>query len=150
MKIAAARGHMTRDDLIEVARWKWRGGATRKLCAQNTEAEVKEITSVSFAAESERLRIGALLSLHGVQWPMASVILHFVFPDRYPILDIRAMNTVGGSTNYTLARWNEYAELCRKTAAEHKVSMRDLDRALWAYDKDRENKEKDRLRSEIT
>ena len=31
MEAAAQRGHMTRDDLIEVAKWKWRGGATRKL-----------------------------------------------------------------------------------------------------------------------
>ena len=136
MKAAAALGHMTRDDLIEVAKWKWRGGATRKLCAKNTEAEVEEISGISFAAKSERLRIGALLTLHGVQWPMASVILHFAFPDRYPILDVRAMNTTGGSTYYTLEKWNEYVALCRKTAAEHNVSMRTLDKALWAYDKD--------------
>lgn len=66
MVASAQRGHMTRQDLIEVAKWKWRGGATRKLCSQNTEAEVKEITGVSFSATSERLRIGALLSLDGV------------------------------------------------------------------------------------
>ncbi len=133
MEAAANRGHMTRGDLIAVARWKWRGGRTRQLCGQNTDAEVEEITCVSFAAESERLRIGALLALRGVQWPMASVILHFAFPDRYPILDIRAMNTVGGSTHYTFERWLEYVELCRATAQEHRITMRTLDRALWAF-----------------
>lgn len=135
MEAAARRGHMTRDDLIEVARWKWRGGATRKLCSQNSEAEVEEITGISFAAKTERLRIGALLALHGVQWPMASVILHFAFPDRYPILDVRAMNTVGTSTHYTFEKWLEYTKLCREFAAKHDVNMRTLDKALWAYDK---------------
>ncbi len=135
MEAAAQRGHMTQADLVEVARWKWRGGRTRQLCSQNTEAEVREITGVSFAAESERLRIGALLALRGVQWPMASVILHFAFPDRYPILDVRAMNTVGGSTLYTFEKWLEYCELCRATAKRHDVSMRTLDKALWAFDK---------------
>jgi len=134
MEAAAHRGQMTREDLIEVARWKWRGGRTRQLCGQNTEAEVLEITRVSFAAEAERLRIGALLSLRGVQWPMASVILHFAFPDRYPILDVRAMKTVGGSTLYTFEKWLEYCELCRATAKRHDISMRTLDKALWAYD----------------
>ena len=135
MKDAAQRGYMKRDDLIEVARWKWRGGRTRQLCGQNSEAEVAEITSVSFAARSERLRIGALLALHGVHWPMASVVLHFAFPDRYPILDVRAMNTVGGSTLYNFKKWLEYAELCRATAKSHCITMRTLDKALWAYDK---------------
>ena len=132
MSEAARRGYMTRDDLIAVARWKWRGARTRQLCAKNTAAEVEEISRVSFAANSERLRIGVLLCLCGVQWPMASVILHFAFPDRYPILDVRAMDAVEGSTHYTYERWSQYVELCRRTAAENGVSMRTLDKALWA------------------
>lgn len=137
MLAAAHRGHITRDDLVEVAKWKWKGGRTRNLCRENSEAEVEEISAVSFAAKSERLRIGALLALRGVQWPMASVILHFAFPDKYPILDVRVMNTVGGSTLYTFEKWAEYTSLCQKTAIEFGVSLRDLDRALWAFDKER-------------
>jgi len=66
---------------------------------------------------------------------MASVILHFAFPDQYPILDVRAMNTVGGSTFYKFERWLEYLELCRTTAEGHGITMRTLDKALWALDK---------------
>ncbi|WP_421055603.1 hypothetical protein [Leisingera sp. D0M16] len=135
MEAAAQRGYMRRNDLIEVASWKWRGGRTRQLCGQNTESEVEEITRASFAAKSERLRIGALLSLRGVQWPMASVILHFAFPDRYPILDVRAMNTVGGSTHYTFEKWQVYLEMCQAEAKSHGITMRTLDKALWAFDK---------------
>jgi hypothetical protein len=135
LNAAVLRGFMTRNDLVAVARWKWRGGRTRQLAAENTEEEVREISGVSFAAYSERLRIGALLSLRGVQWPMASVILHFGFPDRYPILDVRAMNTVGGSTFYTFEKWREYFTLCRQKASEFGVSMRMLDQALWTYNK---------------
>jgi hypothetical protein len=35
MEDAAQRRHMTRDDLIAVAKWKWRGGRTHQLCSQN-------------------------------------------------------------------------------------------------------------------
>ncbi|MBA7702373.1 hypothetical protein ES703_111139 [subsurface metagenome] len=134
---ARERGFMTRDELVMVAKWKWRGGRTRQLAVQNTEEEVQEITQSAFAAKSERLRIGALLALKGVNWPMASVILHFAFPDRYPILDIRAMETVGGSTLYTFEKWLEYVKLCQATANQLGVTMRELDRALWSIDKER-------------
>lgn len=137
LQAAAARGHMTREDLIAVARWKWRGGRTRQLVAENTEEEVKEISGASFAARTERLRIGSLLSLRGVQWPMASVILHFAFPESYPILDVRATSTVGESRSYTFEKWLTYLDLCREKAHEYGVSLRVLDRALWAYDKNK-------------
>jgi hypothetical protein len=88
--IAVQRGYMTREDLIDVARWKWKGGRTRQLAAGNSESEVQEASAVAFATRCERLRIGALLALRGVQWPMASVILHFAFPERYPILDSKS------------------------------------------------------------
>lgn len=135
MLAAADLGFMTQDDLIAVATWKWRGGRTRQLAAENTEDEVREITAAAFSAKSERLRIGTLLALRGVHWPMASVILHFSFPDKYPILDVRAINTVGGSKYYTFERWQAYADLCRDTARNHGVSLRTLDKALWAADK---------------
>ena len=69
---------------------------------------------------------------------MASTILHFVFPECYPIIDIRAMSTLGGPDpsrfNRDFEKWKEYYELCRNTAKEYGVSLRDLDRALWTYD----------------
>jgi hypothetical protein len=130
---ARQRGQMTKAELRRVAQWKWRGGATVRLVELNTPAEVREITSASFAAKSEKLRIGALLSLTGVSWPMASVILHFAFPRRYPILDRRAMKTVGGLTFYTFDRWEEYSDLCRRRAKQLGVSLRVLDRALWVH-----------------
>lgn len=102
---------------------------------RNAMAEIKEISAVSFATQSERLRINVLLALRGVRWPMASVILHFAFPDRYPIMDVRAMNTVGGSTHHTFEKWQEYGDLCRETAAARGGTMRELDKVLWVFDK---------------
>lgn len=126
---------MTREDLLVVAKSKWKGGRTRQLCGQNSKQDAEEITKVSFSTSSERLRIGALLALRGVQWPKASVILHFAFPTKYPILDVRAMGSVGGSTLYTFEKWQEYFRLCRQCTLEHDISMRTMDKALWAFDK---------------
>jgi len=144
MPKAAKRKYMTLDDLIAVAKWKWGGGITRQLCSRNSEAAVEEITTTSFAAamRCSDASICALLVLHGVGWPMASVILHFAFPDKYPILDKMAMKAVDGSTNYTFEQWKEYTKLCQSTAKEHDIEMRTLDKALWLCGKERYDKDK--------
>ena len=104
------------------------------LVAKNSDEDVREITSVSITANSERLRIGVLRTLEGVDWPTASAVLHFLFDDLYPILDERAMRTVGGSTSYNMDRWPQDTRLCRGKAKEYGVSLRDLDLALWVFD----------------
>ena len=129
----AKRGFLKRDDLVEVAKWKWKGGRVRNLCGGNKEEFVKECTGRSFSAKSDRVRVEALLPLGGVGWPMASAILHFAFPSEYPILDKFAMIAVGRGTSsyYSFKIWEEYVEICQDKARECKVTMRDLDKALW-------------------
>lgn len=131
------RGHMAAEDLRHVARWKYPGKALLNHVKQNTPTEVAEITRASFSATTRRLQIGALLALHGVSWRMASVILHFAFPDRYPILDERVMRAVGAPNAYSFDRWVEYTDLFREASRRLGVSMRVLDRALWTLDKTR-------------
>jgi len=66
---SAVRGHMTRDDLEQVGRWK-SARATGYL-ARNEPALVEEVTRVAFAADtSDRLRHRILCLLAGVG-PMA-------------------------------------------------------------------------------
>ena len=130
---AVQRGYMTPADLDQVAGWKWRGSRTRDLCCGNSPEDVKEISQTAFSTKSERLKIGALLSLAGVNWPMASVILHFAYPNRYPILDVRAMAAVGSTPSYSFKKWKEYTELCRATARQHGIDLRTLDKALWGH-----------------
>lgn len=103
------------------------------LVAENTADNVRELSEASFAAE-EQARITGLLNLRGVGWPMASTILHFAFPCCYPILDVRAMRAVGCKLAYGFGMWKDYTELCRRTAVEYGVKLRNLDRALWTSD----------------
>ncbi|MYD95857.1 MAG: hypothetical protein F4X98_00535 [Gammaproteobacteria bacterium] len=136
LSIAAERGHLDLEDLRQVARWK--SPRRMSLVEGNGEPDVREASRVSFTAKSERLRIGALRVLEGIEWPRASAILHFVFPEHYPILDVRAMRTVDGPLNsYTFRIWAEYTRLCRQKAAEYGVTLRQLDRALWTFDRAR-------------
>ena len=127
------QGFFDRDDFLQVCRWKT--PRSQHLCLRNDEAFVREVTRIALATENERLRIETLNLLDGVDWPTASVLLHFAHTERYPILDVRALESLSITPpdQYTFKFWYEYVMICRYLADEAKVSMRTLDRALWQH-----------------
>ncbi len=137
LPVAAGLGFLTKGELVAVAKWKWRGGRTAQLVSLNSDDEIKEVSAASFAAKSPMLQIGALRCLSGVDWPMASVILHFTFPNTSPILDVRALETLGLKPRYNLALWRNYSAQCVAEARRFSVTMRELDKALWQHSKDK-------------
>ena len=92
---ARTRGYYTREEFVEVCTWKT--VRSRPKVAANTEAAIVDATGRALAADDEATRIGALLELEGVGVPTASTLLYFAFPDDYPILDIRALESLGSS-----------------------------------------------------
>ena len=104
---------------------------------------MRAVTHVALTTDHERLRIEVLTLLSGVQWPTASVILHFGYDNLYPILDVRALWSAGVDaperlSAYDFGIWWEYTLFCRQTAAAVGVSLRVLDRALWGYAEERQ------------
>jgi len=136
--VARARGHYTREEFIEVCAGK--SVRSRPKVASNAEADVIEATGRALAAGTdEGTRMGALLELEGVGVPTASVLLYCAFPDDYPILDVRALESLGvkSRSQYPLSFWLEYLSTCRELAARAGVSLRTLDKALWQHSKER-------------
>src|ERR1051326_3397666 len=80
---------LTREDFIRIGIWK--SQRQKKRYGSNTEEAVRELTTFAFSAKTEEARIGCLLALNGVYYPVASVLLHFAFPDEYPILEFCAL-----------------------------------------------------------
>ena len=73
---------------------------------------------------------------------MASVLLHFGAKEPYPILDFRALWSLGlkAPSEYTFELWWGYTEYCRAVCDREGIQLRDLDRALWQYSKDFQDK----------
>ena len=132
---ARNQGFLTAPQLVRLCEWK--SPRIRPACASNEPALVEETTRIALAAQSERLRVGVLMLLQGVAYPMASVILHFVHEDPYPILDVRALWSVGVDAlprgGHTFELWQAYTAYTRELAQAAGVSMRVLDRAPWQY-----------------
>jgi len=130
-------GFFTKPDFLDLCRWKTPRSQSK--CNKNSEKFIREVTGIALSTKNERIRIGILTLLHGVSWPTASVILHFTHNDPYPILDYRALWSLGVEKRpnvYTFDLWWAYTEYCRELAKENAVSMRVLDRALWRYSKE--------------
>jgi hypothetical protein len=130
-------GWLSKPDFLALARWKSPRSQSR--CASNSEDFIKAVTQTALSTQDERLRVEVLTLLRGVSWPTASVILHFAHKSPYPILDVRALWSVGVETPpsaYTFDFWQRYTKFCRELAVKCKVTMRALDRALWQYSKE--------------
>lgn len=129
------RGYYTKAEFLRVCYWKSR--RTQPLCASNAARHVEVITRAALTSALERVRIETVLTLRGVSWPTASVLLHFGHADEYPILDYRALWSLGYDKPppYTFEFWAQYVSFCRALAKRSGVSVRTLDRALWQYSK---------------
>lgn len=132
------RSYLNKGELYKVAYWKsWRRA---DLVERNDDNYIKEITHCAFNATSDRTRIVVLTCLDGIGLPTASAILHLFHKDPYPIIDFRALWSIGIETyRDSYAFWQEYVDFCRYIAIRNDVDMRTLDQALWQYSKEKQS-----------
>jgi hypothetical protein len=130
---ARGRGRLTKAEFLAICYWKSPRSQAR--CRRNDEDFVRSVTATALSTDNERLRIEVLRLLDGVEWPTASAILHLVHPDRYPLLDVRALWSVCADAcdRYDFTLWQAYTAFCREIADASGESMRDLDRALYQF-----------------
>jgi hypothetical protein len=86
--------------------------------------------------------VKALTELRGVGVPVASAILTAIFPDRYTIIDFRALEALGHDAA-GIEFYRQYLQFCRELAKSGNVhpqanraaptALRALDRALWQW-----------------
>jgi hypothetical protein len=132
-------GYLDRDSFLKVCRWK--SSRPRKYYEQNSADFIKEASTIAFSTSSEQIRIGVLTLLQGVQLPVSSAFLHWFHKDNYPVLDFRALESLGirraiqPKLDFNL--WCAYTQYCRQLLAQAPAgtSMRTLDRALWQFSK---------------
>ena len=134
---ARERGWFTRDEFLTVARWK--SPRSRKRCEENDASVVKDITQRALSSPDERQRIEIFTQLRGVEFPTASVLLHLAHRDPYPVIDYRAVWSLGVESppaTHSFAFWWAYTQACRSLAMDAGVRMRTFDRAMWQFSKE--------------
>jgi hypothetical protein len=136
--VARERGFLTWSEFVEMCKWKT--PRTQSLVKSNSPEIVEAVTRAAFESPHDNVKIGVLRALCGVEWPTASVILHFCDKKPYPILDFRALWSLGypKPPRYTLEFWLEYTKFVRDLSRTTGKPMRTVDRALWQYSSERQ------------
>jgi len=99
----------------------------------------KGITAANSAEEDQKLKL--LVDLQGIGPPVGSTILHFMYPNSFPIIDKRTAETLhyAGCIESSLRAFPHYASFksaILEIATENpSFTLREIDRALFAYHK---------------
>ena len=128
-----SQGFLTKDQCLKVCEWK--SPRTKPLVESNDASFIREVSALARTTSSEQMRIQVWTLLKGINWATASVFVHFAFFGQYPILDVRALWSLGveNPPQYDFTFWWNYTEACRSLAAKAGGTMRELDQALWKY-----------------
>lgn len=129
-------GYLTFDEFVDVCLWKSPRPKPRYVA--NEREHVEEVTSIALRTSFEKLRTGALLVLDGVDYPLASTLLHWFHTDQYPIVDVYALKALGFAerTWYNHKFWATFVKVWREKLKQSTVEdARTFDRALWQWGK---------------
>jgi hypothetical protein len=132
-------GDYSRDNLQTIFRWKTGGRGMSRL-ERNTDDEIADALQLAVRAAADRSAVAVLCGLNGVAVPVASAILTAINPERFTIIDFRALESLGVTDRqayYTIDFFIHYLRFCRRLANECRVGLRTLDRALWQWSKEK-------------
>lgn len=142
-------GDYTLANLEAIVRWKSER-AVHYLIGNSNE-KIRRVLAMAAAPDcSTEAAVSALMELHGVDLPMASAILAAIHPERYAVLDFRALEALGHA-RHDVHFYEEYLDFCKRLAESNIVkpqnglpaptSLRTLERALWEWSRSHERQE---------
>jgi hypothetical protein len=140
---AIRNGDYSLANLEAIVRWK--SERVVHYLIANSNEKIKRVLAVAASPEaSTEAAVQALLELHGVDIQVASAILAAIYPERYTVLDFRALEALGHAP-HDIKFYEEYLDFCKRLAESNIVKpqndlpaptpLRALDRALSEWSK---------------
>lgn len=157
--VIQSRGYeLTVDELLRISQWKLQGGRNDANIESNSSEAVTRQLQTALEAPTDTEAVEALTELSGVGVPMASTVLTVADPSHYAVIDYRAFRGLAGAKPDIIdsSQYAEYAEFVehfrtylrrpaaygyymdhvREIAEAADLSARQVEMALWAYDKE--------------
>jgi len=128
-------------DFFAIVVWKSNRAKTKiKRGLKDAGKSVQELMREVAHAETPRDKVDVLLQVWGIGLAVASAILTVCDPKTFTVLDYRAWETLQGASLQGLSghypatpdEYLDYCRVCRRLAEQVGMSLRNLDRALWA------------------
>ena len=126
---------------------RWKSERVVHYLIGNSEASIRKALAVAAAPESTvRQAVEALTGLRGIDLGIASAILAAIAPERYNVLDFRALEALGHE-RHSVEFYAEFVAFCQRLAERVQVkpqsdlpgptALHTLDRALWEWSRKR-------------
>jgi hypothetical protein len=138
---AIRSGEYTLTNLEAIVRWKSER-VVHYLIGNSTEKIRRSLSIAAAPDTSTEDAVKALLDLQAVDLPVASAILAAIFPERYTVLDFRALEALGHA-RHDVRFYEEYLAFCKRLAESNIVKpqdglpaptpLRTIDRALGEW-----------------
>jgi hypothetical protein len=138
---AIRKGDFTLANLEAIVRWKSER-TVQYLIANSNEKIRRVLATVTAPGTTTESAVRSLLELQGVDLPVASAILAAIYPERYTVLDYRALEALGHA-RHDVHFYEEYLAFCKRLAESNIVQpqsdlpaptpLRAIDRALWEW-----------------
>lgn len=156
-----SRGYqITKDELLKISQWKLEGRRNDANISENPNGFVQNHTQSALTeTDNDEKAVDELMEIKGVGVPMASTVLTVAKPEDYAIIDYRAFRGLvaakpelvksEGYSGYAeflehfrnylknSKAYGFYIEQVREIARAENLSAREVDMALWAFDKER-------------
>jgi len=138
-------GDYTLGNLEAIVRWK--SERVVHYLIGNSEEKIRRVLAVAAAPETSlREAVESLTRLRGIDLPIASAILATIYPERYTVLDFRALEALGHA-RHDVDFYAEYVGFCKHLADCGIVKPQDglpgpsalhaLERAFWEWSRNR-------------
>lgn len=132
----SSQGTISKSTFYDIINWK--SARTKGKLRSDYTYYADSIREVVAVPEQQKLPI--LIELDGIGVPVGSTILHFIYPNIYPIIDVRVTNVLCNfgylkAKTRSINNYKKYHKVILNIEAQSKYSLREIDRALFAYDK---------------
>lgn len=129
---------LSKDTSIAIIEWK---SARAKGKVDWNDFELYQTAITHVLELPDELKPGLLCWLDGINIPVASTILHFMYPDKFPIVDFRVTEVLNDAellTSYTISKktYRIYKSVIEDIVKDTGCDIRTIDRALFAYHKE--------------
>jgi hypothetical protein len=115
-------GDYSFDNLRTIFEWKTKNRGKSRL-NKNSMSEVEEALRLAAMAKEPRSAIAVLKELSGVNVPVASAIMTLVHPEKYTVLDFRALEALGDqSSRRSVTFYLHYLRYCTDLAKKWGMS----------------------------
>lgn len=130
-------GALTKPTFIRILDWK--APRVKGIIKLDRFDEYSKGIKRALEAPDDR-KLSILDDLYGINVPVASTILHFISPSIFPIMDIRVAEALYyfgylKAKSRTQRNYNHFRKVILNIAQETKFSLREIDRASFAYHK---------------